>query len=115
MIFIVVHLRDKWAGNSVVKDAFGKPVQEPRGKETLEQLSSLFVWLEAGPGGVPSGKVLKCRIDRKVYVEDPDNPPEGIAADLVAALKGEPGMVTTPVLPLRLPKATWPEIREYMR
>jgi hypothetical protein len=115
MIFIVVHLRDKWVGNTVQKDAFGKPVQEPKGKETLDQLSSLFVWLEAGPGGVPAAKVLKCRVDRKVYIDDPDDPPTGIPADAIAALKGEPGLISIPVLPLRLPKATWPEIREYMR
>lgn len=114
MIFIVVHLRDKWAGDSVVKDAYGKPVQEPKGKETLEQLSSLFLWLEHGPGGTPSANVLKCRLDRKVWIADPDNPSEDIPAEKIAALGGAPGIVTIPMLPLRLPKATWPEIRNYM-
>ncbi len=115
MIFIIVHLRDKWAGNSIVKDAFGKPIQEPKGKETLDQLSSLFVWLEAGPGAIPAARVLKCRMDRKVFVADPNTPPDGIPAKYLAELHGEPGLVSIPVLPLRLPKCTWPAIRDYMR
>ncbi|HVN52827.1 MAG TPA: AAA family ATPase [Anaerolineaceae bacterium] len=115
MIFIVVHLRDKWAGNSIVKDAFGRPVQEPKGKETLDMLSSLFVWLEMGPGGVPAAKVLKCRTDRKVYVLDPLNPPADVPRRYLKELNGEPGLVSIPILPLRLPKCTWAAIREYMR
>ncbi len=115
MIFVVVHLRDKWAGNSVVKDAFGKPLQEPKGKETLEMLSSLFVWLEVGPGGIPAGRVIKCRMDRKVFVADPEKPPADIPKRYIDELKGEPGIVSVPILPLRLPKCTWPAIREYMR
>lgn len=115
MIFIVVHLRDKWTGNSVQKDIYGQAIQEPKGKETLDQLSSLFVWLEHGPGGIPSAKVLKCRIDRKVYVADPENPPADVTAECLVELNGEPGVVSVPVLPLRLPKCTWPAIREYMR
>jgi hypothetical protein len=115
MIFIVVHLKDKWVGNAVQKDAFGQPVQEPKGKETLDQLSSLFVWLEHGPKGIPSAKVLKCRIDRKVYIADPSQPPFPIPTEYLGELKGEPGVVSIPVLPLRLPKCTWAEIREYMR
>lgn len=115
MIFIIVHLRDKWAGNSIIKDAFGKPVQEPKGKETLDQLSSLFVWLEAGPGAIPAARVLKCRMDRKIFVADPETPPAGIPGKYLAELHGEPGLVSIPVLPLRLPKCTWSAIREYMR
>ena len=115
IIFIVVHLRDKWVGNTIQKDAYGKPVQEPKGKETLDQLSSLFVWLEHGPKGIPAAKVLKCRIDRKVYVADPTNPPTGIPAEYLSELNSEPGVVSVPVLPLRLPKCQWSSIREYMR
>jgi hypothetical protein len=115
MIFIVVHLRDKWVGNSVVKDPFGKPVQEPKGKETLDMLSSLFVWLEHGPGGIPAARVLKCRMDRKVFISDPSNPPIDIPSRYLAELNTEPGLVSLPILPLRLPKCTWPMIREYMR
>ncbi len=115
MIMITVHLRDKWAGSSVVKDEFGKPVQEPKGKETLEMLSSLFVWLDTGPGGIPSARVLKCRVDRKVFINDPKSPPDFVPAEYLAELHGEPGLVSIPVLPLRLPKCTWPSIREYMR
>jgi len=115
MVFVVVHLRDKWAGSSVIKDAFGKPVQEPKGKDTLDMLSSLFVWLELGPGGVPAARVLKCRIDRKVYVADPANPPPEVPKRYLKELNGEPGVVSIPVLPLRLPKCTWSQIREYMR
>jgi hypothetical protein len=115
MIFIVVHLRDKWAGNTVVKDPYGKPVQEPRGKQTLDMLSSLFVWLETGPGGIPAARVLKCRTDRKAFVADPKNPPADLPARYLKELNGEPGVVSVPVLPLRLPKCTWPAIREYMR
>ena len=115
MIFIVVHLRDKWAGNSIVKDAYGKPVQEPKGKETLDMLSSLFVWLETGPGGIPSAKVLKCRMDRKIYVADPAKPPTDVPLRYIKELNGEPGVISVPVLPLRLPKCTWAAIREYMR
>ena len=78
-------------------------------------LSSLFVWLEHGPGGKPSAKVLKCRIDRKVYVEDPEDPPLDVPEYVLEGLNGDPGIVTVPVLPLRLPQCTWPAIREYMR
>lgn len=115
MIMIVVHLRDKWAGSSVVKDPYGKPVQEPKGKDTLDMLSSLFLWLEPGPGGVPAARVLKCRVDRKAYVADPSNPPQDIPEMYLNELNGEPGVVSMPVLPLRLPKCTWATIREYMR
>lgn len=115
IIFIVVHLRDKWVGNSIQKDIYGRSVQEPKGKETLDQLSSLFVWLEHGPKGVPAAKVLKCRIDRKVFVADPEQPPADVSAEYLAELNGEPGVVSVPVLPLRLPKCTWAAIREYMR
>ncbi len=115
MIFIVVHLRDKWVGNQVQKDHFGKPIQEPKGKETLDQLSSLFVWLEHGPNGIPSAKVLKCRVDRKVWVPDPANAPADIPTKYLDPLNGEPGIVSVPVLPLRLPQCTWPAIRDYMR
>lgn len=115
IIFIVVHLRDKWVGNTIQKDAYGKPIQEPKGKETLDQLSSLFVWLEHGPKGIPAGKVLKCRIDRKIFIADPANPPAGVPIDYVSELNGEPGVVSVPVLPLRLPKCQWSSIREYMR
>ena len=114
MIFIIVQLRDKYSGNSVVKDEYGKAVQEPKGKETLEMLSSLFVWLTPGPGGVPSANVLKCRIDKKIYVPDPENAPD-IPKEYLAQLEGEPGLVSIPVLPLRLPKCTWPAIRKYMK
>lgn len=115
MIFIVVHLRDKWAGNSIVKDAFGRPVQEPKGKETLDMLSSMFLWMEIGPGGVPAARVLKCRLDRKIFVADPDQAPADVPKRYLKELNGEPGLVSVPILPLRLPKCTWAAIREYMR
>ncbi len=58
---------------------------------------------------------MKCRTDRKVYVSDPQNPPEDVPARYIKELNGEPGLVSVPVLPLRLPKCTWAAIREYMR
>jgi hypothetical protein len=114
MIFIIVQLADKWSGNSPVKDEFGNTVQKPKGKETLDMLSSLFVWLEPGPGGVPAANVVKCRIDKKIYVPDPSTEKD-IPEVYLNTLGGEPGVVSIPVLPLRLPKCRWKEIREYMR
>jgi len=116
MVFVVVHLRDKWNGKKPMLDEYGKVVREPKGKDTLEQLSSLFVWVTTGTGGVPWAKVIKARMARKIWVADPANPPEGVTPEMVAGqLNGEPGNIIVQVLPPRLPKCTWPAIREYMR
>jgi hypothetical protein len=115
MLIIVMQLRDKWAGNSPAKNAMGEVIKEPKGKETLEMLSSLFLWLEPGAGGVPAARVIKARVDRKVFIKDPTKPPKDIPDYMIARLNGEPGIVTVPVLPLRIPVCTWPVIRAYMR
>jgi hypothetical protein len=115
MLIIIMQLRDKWAGKKPVLDEFGQTVKEPKGKETLDMYSSLFLYLDFGPEGIPSANVLKSRISRKVYVEDPKHPPEGITTEMVKNLNGEPGMITISILPMRLPRCTWTAIREYMR
>lgn len=99
MIFVIVHLRDKFINNVPVKDPITQQImQEPKGKDTLEQLASLFLWLEPGLGGVPAARVLKSRIAKKVWKDTPN-----------------PHLEVIPVLPERLPVCTWAAIRDYMR
>jgi energy-coupling factor transporter ATP-binding protein EcfA2 len=115
MLIIIMQLRDKWAGKKPVLDEFGQPVKEAKGKETLDMFSSLFLSLDFGPEGIPSALVLKSRISRKVYIEDPKNPPDGITPEMVKKkLNGEPGLITISILPMRIPRCTWAAIRSYM-
>lgn len=115
MMFIITQLRTKWDGNNVAKDQRGRTITEPKGLETLEMLSSLALTMDIGRGGVPSALVRKCRISRVVWVADPENPPPGVPQSALDELYGEPGPVVIPHLPPRLPKATWPAIRYYMK
>lgn len=90
------HLRQEWSGNKPT----GK--QKPKGKETLMELASLYLWLERKPddkGKVPvkpSARVLKSRLVTGRYNEQTGEF-EGV-----------------PILPPRLPEATPFAIRQYM-
>lgn len=91
----VTHMRDAWAGGVPT----GK--REPKGKETLFQLASLYLEMDrkANAKGeqpeVPAATVLKSRLAKIGFVE---------------------GKVqTVAILPPRLPKATPDAIREYIR
>lgn len=95
-IYFTVHLRDEFKAGAPT----GK--REPKGKETLFELASLFLWFcreiekESGqPTKVPSARVLKSRLAKAT-----------VAAD------GE--LAVVPVLPPRLARATPKEIRRYV-
>ncbi len=91
----ITHLRDEFRGNAPT----GK--REPRGKETLAELASLYLWLERLPDDkgnvpeIPSAIVLKQRL-----------------ADTSIDKAGE--LVITALMPPRIPVATVNSIRQYI-
>lgn len=94
--FFTAHLRDVWQGNTPT----GR--REPKGKETLMELASLYLWLErkADAAGkvpdVPAAIVLKQRL-----------------AD--TSINAETGLLTiTPLMPPRIPAASILAIRRYI-
>jgi len=94
--FFTSHLRQVWEGDTPVR---GK--MEPKGKDTLMELSSLYLWLEREPDkegkvpAVPSAIVLKERLADTTVTED-------------GLLK------IVHLMPPRLPVATVVAIREYI-
>lgn len=94
--FFTSHLRQVWDGDRPVR---GK--QEPKGKETLMELASLYIWLDRSPDekgivpDVPSATVVKQRL-----------------ADTI--LTADKGLQIVPLLPPRIPKATIEAIRKYI-
>ena len=99
VFYFTSHLRDEWAGNSPT----GR--REPKGKETLMELASLYLWLDrdvikAGPEAgtrpdEPAANVIKQRI-----------------SDIYVGKDGE--LEKSPLLPARLPKCTVAAIRGYI-
>lgn len=94
-LYMTVHLRDEFKGGAPT----GK--REPKGKETLFELASLFLWFEREKNkktgevaAVPSATVLKSRLAKTIFVNDE--------------------LQVVPVLPPRLPRATPKAIREYI-
>ena len=85
MVIVTVHLRQVWAGKRPVPGLY-----KPKGKDVLRMLSTLSIWLRFSDSLIPSGLVLKARM-----------------------AKIENG-IPKPVLPPKLPKATWEAIRGYM-
>jgi len=85
------HLRQVWAGKAPVPGLF-----QPRGKsDLLEAQTFLRLWLQFRPEGPePAALVLKSRLAK--YQVQPDG-----------------SVIPQPVLPRRLPIATWSKIREY--
>lgn len=94
-IYLVVHMRDEW------KNGVRTGKREPKGKETLFELASLFLEFQPGkdakgnPCKAPAAVVLKSRLSRMQLTEDGD-------------------MDVLPILPPRVPKATPAEIRKYI-
>jgi chemotaxis protein histidine kinase CheA len=94
--YFTSHLRDEWRGNTPT----GK--REPKGKETLLELASLYLWLERLPGedgkvpDAPSAIVLKQRL-ADTFI-DPET--------------GE--VRITALMPPRIPVATVQAIRRYI-
>ena len=93
------HLKKVWR--------HGRPTEEltPKGKSTFMELASLYLSLERDVLGTgedrnfaqkPSASVLKTRLGHQVWSEE------------------EQEMITTPLLPPRLPVATPKAIREYL-
>jgi hypothetical protein len=88
-VTITSHLRTKYVGNQPT------PNKEPRTKEGVYQFVSLFLVLEKVKGqGAPAGAVLKTTLLDKEHFK----------------ATGEP----KPVLPPRLPTATWQTIINYL-
>jgi len=93
-LYLTVHLRDEFRGNAPT----GK--REPKGKETLFELASLFLWFErekdkqGNVAAVPAANVLKSRLAKTIFVDDE--------------------LKVVPVLPPRLPIATPKAIRQYI-
>lgn len=93
--FFTAHLRDEWSGDRPT----GR--REPKGKDTLMELASLYLWLERLPNDqgivvpVPSAIVVKERL-----------------SDTLVNGKGELEIV--PLMPARLPEATAAAIRRYI-
>jgi|LSQX01.3.fsa_nt_gb hypothetical protein len=94
--YFTSHLRQAYEGNTPIR---GK--REPKGKDTLMELSSLYLWLEREPDkegkvpAVPSAIVLKERL-----------------ADTLMTADGQLQIIQ--LLPPRLPVATVAAIREYV-
>lgn len=94
-LYFTTHLRDEFKG--------GKPTgrRESRGKETLAELASLYLWLERRPdekgkvSPIPSAIVMKHRL-----------------SDTRVNEAGELEVVE--LMPRRIPKATVQEIRRYI-
>lgn len=88
-IYLTVHLRTKYNGNVPTSEL------EPKGKETLFELASLFLWFEKIEGtACPAANVLKSRLSKFTYVNGEFTP--------------------VAILPPRLPRATPHAIREYI-
>lgn len=94
--YFTAHLRDEWKGNTPT----GR--REPKGKDTLMELASLYLWLERVPdkdgkvNDAPSALVLKERLaDTSINLET-----------------GEVNVVR--LMPPRLPVATVQAIRRYI-
>jgi len=93
-VYLVVHMRDEFRG--------GQPTgkREPKGKETLMQLASLFIEFErekdkkGNVAAVPSAIVHKSRLTK------------------FAMIDGE--MTPVPILPPRIPAATPKAVRQYI-
>jgi len=86
------HLRQVWAGGQPVPGLF-----QPKGKkDVLEAQTFLRIWLLPRPDGPePMGLVLKSRLSITRF--------------------GDNGVEIKPVLPRKLPIATWAKIREYFK
>jgi hypothetical protein len=93
--YFTSHLRAVWSGDRPVP---GK--REPKGKETLMELASLYLWLERKPdesgkvAAEPAAKVLKERLADTRIVDG--------------------ALQIVPLMPPRLPVATVQEIRGYI-
>jgi hypothetical protein len=94
-LYFTVHLRDEFKGGSPT----GR--REPRGKETLAELASLYLWLERAPDDkgkvspIPSAIVMKHRL-----------------SDTRVNEAGELEVVE--LMPRRIPVATVQAIRQYI-
>lgn len=90
LVIVTTRLGGEWKG--------GRPTgaMKPKGKDTLEWLSFLQLWLRPNPvSSVPAAIVLKERLGKWQRVDGKWKPQR--------------------VLPYRLPRCTWESIRGYMR
>ena len=94
--YFTSHLRQVWEGNSPIRGKY-----EPKGKETLMELASLYLWLDREPDkdgkvpSVPAATVLKERLSDTVMTED-----------------GQLQIIQ--LMPPRLPVASVQAIRDYI-
>lgn len=91
-IYLTVHLRDEFVGNK----PSGK--REPKGKETLKELASLFLWFdkEGEKPPVPGANVEKTRLSKFIFDQNTEE------------------WTPVAILPPRLSVATPKKIREYI-
>lgn len=94
--YFTSHLRQVWDGNTPIRGKF-----EPKGKDTLMELASLYLWLERMPdkegnvAATPAATVLKQRL-----------------SDTLMSETGE--LQVLPLMPPRIPVATVQTIRQYI-
>lgn len=94
VFYFIVHLRREWAGNAPTLK------KSPKGKSTLEELASLYLWMERKPNARGEVPAMPSAIVRK--------------SRLVHTSFGADGVRMVPALPPRLPVATPAAIREYL-
>lgn len=102
--YFTTHITSEWEGKAPVKGKF-----KPKGKETLDQLASLYLWFEreADPKSGERPKVPSAKV-RKGRFEVPKLNPDG---SLATNEYGDP--ITYEVLPPKLPVATPGRVRWY--
>ena len=98
--YFTTHLRSVWDGDRPVR---GK--KEPKGKDTLMELSSLYLWLERKPDD--KGDVLAVPSARCAE-------PYGKSRLADAVMTDDGRLDITRLIPPRLPEATVEAIREYI-
>lgn len=91
IVIATSHLKSVWVGKQVIPG-----LMRPQGKDTLEEVCFLKIWLLRQPGWPPpAGLVLKSRIGKLSY--------------------GKGSASIQNVLPNRLPVATWDAIAKYLK
>lgn len=100
--FFTAHLRSRYEGNAPAKSADIRKAKEAKGKDTLLELASLYLWLDRRPDK-ETGKYPK--VPRAWVQKDR-------MADTFINNEGE--VVITPLLPPVIEQATIKQIRDYI-
>lgn len=100
--FFTAHLRSRYTGNTPVKSTDIRKAKEAKGKDTLLELSSLYLWLDRSPDR-ETGKYPK--VPRAWVQKDR-------LADTTIDAYGD--IVITPLLPPTMEEATIKQLRKYI-